>query len=252
MPVSQFQSIAPFYDELMHVVPYDFWAEYVIALFEFVGHQPQKVLDCACGTGNLSFELSKQGLQVTGVDLSDQMITEAKNKNFNVDLPYSIEFLQGNLATFNLDEKFDCATCLYDSLNYILDNETIVNAFRNIRSHIQPSGIFVFDLNAEWAFEANLFTQSSRKSKSTGLQYNWRAKFDEKTRICTVHMNFEKRNENGENTKFVEIHRERAYSIDEITSFLHETGWQLRHIFDAYTFNRPHSKSERWFFVASA
>ena len=249
MSTSQFQEIANHYDDLMNVVPYDFWAEYVITLFEFVSHTPQEVLDCACGTGNLSLELAKLGLNVTGVDLSGPMIEKAKEKSLNIHPP--MQFLQGDLSNFNIGQQFDSATCLYDSLNYILNNQSLKNAFMCIRNHLKPGGIFIFDFNSIWAFEANLFSQSSRKP-STPLQYDWKSYFDEKTRICTVHMQFTRKNPDGSITNFTEIHRERAYSIPEIEGFLQQTNWRLRHTFDAYTLNRPHSRSERWFFVAEA
>ncbi len=247
----QFQEIAAHYDDLMEVVPYDFWAEYVVTLFEFVGYQPYEVLDCACGTGNLSLELAKLGLSVTGIDLSAPMIQQAQKKSTLSDVLPEMHFFQGDLSNFNLGKTFDSATCLYDSLNYILDNQSITNAFSCIRKHLKTGGIFVFDFNSVWAFEANLFSQNSRKS-STPLQYNWKARFDEKTRICTVQMQFTRRNFDGSLTEFSEIHRERAYTIPEIEDFLRKTDWRLLHVFDAYTLNRPHSRSERWFFVVQA
>ena len=69
--------LAEHYDDLMDVVPYDFWADYVQTLFDVADHQPSRVLDCACGTGNLSFELAGRGLDVTGVDISAAMIAVA-------------------------------------------------------------------------------------------------------------------------------------------------------------------------------
>ncbi len=251
MSTSQFNSLAAHYDELMEVVPYDFWAEYVMTLFDFVGHQPKDVLDCACGTGSLSFELAKQGLQVTGIDLSDPMIEQAKKRTADSNNHPPLQFYQGDLANFNLGKQFDSATCLYDSLNYILDNQALTNAFACIRKHIKPGGVFVFDFNSIWAFEANLFSQSSRKATKP-LQYDWRARFDQKTRICTVQMQFQRQNSDGSMTEFFETHRERAYSISEIEEILRITDWRLLHTFDAYTFNRPHTRSERWFFVVEA
>jgi ubiquinone/menaquinone biosynthesis C-methylase UbiE len=251
MAAAQFQDLAAHYDELMDVVPYDFWAEYVMTLFEFVGHVPTELLDCACGTGNLSFELAKLGLHVTGVDLSSPMILQARQKAAQSNLPYEIQFYEGDLSNFELGTTFDSATCLYDSLNYILDNKTLTSAFAQIRKHVKPGGIFVFDFNSQWAFEANLFTQSSHKPTKS-LQYEWFAKFDEKTRICTVQMKFLRKDKEGNMIEFHETHKERAYAIPEIEEMLKKTDWKLLHTFDAYTLHRPHARSERWFFVAQA
>ena len=246
---TQFGDLAPHYDELMDSVPYEFWAEYVTTLFHFASHQPHKLLDCACGTGNLSFELAKQGLEVVGVDLSDLMIAEAKAKSAGVHFDLKARFARADLADFDLTESFDSATCLYDSLNYILDADKLQSAFGQIADHLCEGGVFVFDLNAVFAFEANLFSQSNRNPRKL-LHYDWKATFDHESRICTVAMQFKRILRDGSVQIFHETHRERAYEREDIEVMLEATGWDLLHTFDAYTMNRPHDRSERWFFVA--
>ncbi len=246
---TQFGDLAPFYDELMDVVPYDFWAEYVMTLFGFVGHNASRLLDCACGTGNLSFKLAKQGLDVTGVDLSPEMIEQALAKARGIYCDLKVEFAQADLTDFCLNKAFDSATCLYDSLNYILDADKLQNAFAQVAAHLTAGGVFVFDLNAVYAFEANLFSQSNRNPRKQ-LHYDWKANFDNETRICTVKMEFKRQLRDGSVQIFHETHRERAYTREKIEAMLHATGWELLHTFDAYTLNRPHDRSERWFFVA--
>jgi hypothetical protein len=108
--------------------------------------------------------------------------------------------------------------------------------------------VWVFDMNAPWAFEADLFTQSSRDPRRP-LHYSWQASFDASSRVCTVQMLFEKKVPGGTQT-FRETHRERAYSLDEVTGLLQSTGWELERAYDAYTLNAPHKKSERWYFAA--
>lgn len=243
----QFTSLAAHYDELMEIVPYPTWVEYVQLLFAIANAQPRTVLDCACGTGNVSFELAKNGYNVTGVDLSTAMIEAAQDKARNSPLP--VRFSVGDLAEFELGESFDAATCLYDSFNYILEAEKLQRAFERIAAHIKPGGIFVFDMNTPWAFEANLFTQRNRNPQRN-LHYDWSARYDASTRICEVTMLFERKCEKAVSVKFSEVHRERAYSRAEVTALLTQSGWRLLKAYDAYSTNPPHARSERWFFVA--
>jgi SAM-dependent methyltransferase len=244
--MSQFPELAPHYDELMHSVPYDAWAEYVELLWSIVGHKPRRVLDCACGTGNLTFEFARQGFYVAGVDLSAPMIEIARKKAEDECLP--IRFEVADLGDFQLGETFDSATCLYDSLNYILDPAHLKRAFAAIAAHVEPNGVFVFDMNSDYALRSDLFSQTNRHTKRS-LHYDWRASFDENTRICSVRMKFEQTRANGEVEVFHETHRERAYELPEVEAMLDETGWELESSFDAYTLNRVHGKSERWFLV---
>lgn len=246
---SQFNDLAPHYDELMNMVPYCQWVEYVMLLFSFVEHMPRHVLDCACGTGNVSFELAKENLVVTGVDLSAPMIKVAQDKAALCTPPLPVQFMQADLTNFDLGQTFDSATCLYDSLNYILDAQALQAAFERIAAHIEPGGVFVFDMNSEYALQSDLFSQSNRDPRQH-LHYDWQANYDAATRVCSVKMKFVRTLPNGTRQTFHETHHECAYALADIGTMLQAAGWQLLNTFDAYTLNRPHGRSERWFFVA--
>lgn len=243
----QYTSLAPYYDELMAAVPYQGWVEYVELLLSLEDHQARRVLDCACGTGNVSFLLEAQGYEVTGVDLSQAMIQVALAK---AQTRHSgVRFLQRDLAALDLAERFDTATCLYDSLNYVLEAEHLQAVFVAIARHLEPGGIFIFDMNSEYSFEADLFSQQSRDARKA-LQYDWRAEFDAVTRICTVSMDFRKRLPDGSICLFHEVHQEKAYRLDDVKQYLRGAGLKPLRVFDAYTLNRPYAQSERWYFVA--
>ena len=243
---TQFTALAPHYDELMQIVPYDAWADYVLLLFQIAQHDPIKLLDGACGTGNLSFELAKSDIAVTGVDIAPAMIEIARQKA--AQSPLSIRFIEADLTDFDLGEQFDCATCLYDSLNYILDVAALQAAFAGFARHVEKGGVFVFDMNTPLALTADLFTQRSFDRRKQ-LQYDWRASYNPATKITEVAMSFERTGENGAKQRFRETHRERAYELEEVKALLAATSWEVLKIYDAYTINPPHEKSERWFWI---
>lgn len=242
----QFTTLAPHYDELMQVVPYDAWVDYVFMLFEVAQHDAKKLLDCCCGTGNVSFELAKSGVEVTGVDIAPGMIEVANLKARTS--PHPIRFFEADLTDFDLGETFDCATCLYDSLNYILDPQKLERAFACVARHLEPDGVWVFDMNSEYAITADLFTQSNLDPRKA-LRYDWHAQYDPATRITSVEMQFSRQESDGTLTKFSEKHQERAYSMPEVNAMLQRTGWDVIKTYDAYTINPPHDQSERWFWV---
>lgn len=250
----QFTALAPFYDELMVNVPYPDWVDYVLKLCTRFKHWPTRILDCACGTGNVSYELARRGFKVTGVDFSEEMIDVARQKTtlFEADFGNSIppQFIQADLCTIDLERQFDTITCLYDSLNYITAPELLQRAFTQIRKHLRPGGLFIFDLNAVYAFEADLFTQSDHQPRKK-LQYDWLAHYDRQTRLCRVEMTYRRSFDDGSIMKFREVHCERAYSMTEIKQLLKASGWTLLECFDAYRLSPPHARTERWFFVAS-
>ena len=158
-------------------------------------------------------------------------------------------FFEADLTNFDLGERFDCATCLYDSLNYILDPTQLQRAFAMFARHIEPGGILVFDMNTPLALTQDLFTQRSFDARKP-LQYDWRAAYNPATKITEVSMNFTRTDAGGAQHKFRETHQERAYELEEVEAMLKATGWEVLKIYDAYTINPPHEKSERWFWVA--
>lgn len=243
----QFSAVARHYDELMSGVPYGMWVDYVELLLSLEQVRPRSVVDLACGTGNVSFELAKRGYQVTGVDISPAMIATARAKrDQSPDL--EVEFQCQDLRTLCLPEKYDLAVCLFDSLNYILWEEELEAAFRNIAPCVTPEGLFIFDMNSEHALESELFTQNNL-FREADLRYNWVSRFDRNLRISEVQMFFEVRNGGDEPARFKELHRERAYPLVQVLALLDRTGWNCLKTHEAYTTNRPRSRSERWYFV---
>jgi SAM-dependent methyltransferase len=195
--------------------------------------------------------LARRGFEVVGVDLSARMIEVAQDKLRA--WPPTREtapprFVQGDLSDFDL-EKLSIRRPAFTILSTTFSTHRNYRPrFRRIAQHIQPGGVFVFDMNSEYALTADLFSQCNFNSRKQ-LHYDWRAHFDAETRICTVNMRFERHSGNGQTEVFQEMHRERAYPLDEIKAMLTATGWELLHEMDAYTLNRPHDRSERWYFV---
>ncbi|MCS6829175.1 MAG: class I SAM-dependent methyltransferase [Armatimonadota bacterium] len=249
MTDAAFTLIAPYYDELMHNVPYDFWVRYVHELIDRYRLKVRSVLDLACGTGNVAMRLAKMGYEVWGVDISAPMVAEARAKAqaAGLNIPYEVQ----DAAQLQLPKQFDLVLSLFDSLNYILLPERLQEAFQRVYAHLQPGGAFVFDVNTEYALREGLFDQDNLGSRRQ-LLYRWKSRYDEDTKICTVEMEFWLRNEKGEVIQhFVEMHRQRAYGLDELTRMLRQAGFDYARAFHAYTLQPPRETTDRAFFVAT-
>ena len=111
-----------------------------------------KVLDICCGAGRHSIELAKRGLHVTGFDLSEFLISEAKSRLKSAkEKNISAEFLIKDMRDFNFNRSFDLAVNLFTSFGYFEnDNENFL-VFKNASSSLKKEGWFVFDfLNGEY------------------------------------------------------------------------------------------------------
>jgi 2-polyprenyl-3-methyl-5-hydroxy-6-metoxy-1,4-benzoquinol methylase len=243
----QFTNIAEYYDALMAGVPYRLWVDYLQAILRRLEYAPRTVLDIACGTGTVDEMMASMGYIVTGVDLSAEMIEVAQRKAAKCGL--QIEYHVCDAAELILGKQFDLAISLFDSLNYITDLFRLAVAMQHIGEHVVPGGYFIFDVNTEYALSHGFFNQSNIGS---GLypKYVWNSSYDRTTRICTVEMVFEVREPDGTRRQFTEIHRQRAYAMEELDNMLRKAGFETVERFHAYKFKQPGRRTDRVFFVA--
>lgn len=241
-----FARIAPYYDALMSSVPYGLWADYVIELSRLAGRPigpGARLLDLATGTGSAALEFASRGCSVVGVDASAPMLDEARRKAAQRHL--DADFLCCDLVDFHLPPEFDHAVCLYDSLNYILEFDDLKRAFANIRAALRPAGLLIFDVNTVRALEAELFTQQS--APGAAVRYRWVSHYDPSTRVSVIEMHFEAP-DSGQ--QFTLVHRQRAYTDEEIRSALQDAGFTDIGWHDAYRVREPTPTSDRVFYVA--
>ena len=231
--MSSFTKVAPHYDDLMNGVPYAMWVSYLKLLWSHIDAKPKKVLEVCCGTGKLCRMLASEGYEMAGVDLSPQMVAEARKNSSD------IRFEAQNAAHMELGDIFDAAFSFFDSFNYITDPSDCANAMKRTAAHLKPSGSFAFDLNAEYAFEQNMFDQQSLKPNDK-VRYKWKSDYDKESKICTVRMQFWAGDE-----EFTETHLQRAHSREEIEKWMEEAGFEHVRFYDAYTLDPPRGRSDR-------
>ena len=245
-----FTSVAPYYDKLMASVPYRFWLSYIEALWKTHGIKPRRVLDLACGTGTVSFLLAASGIDVVGVDISPKMIKAARAKQRKSGVG-NVEFIIADASEMlPIRPSVDCAICLFDSLNNILDRDNLADAFRSVRESLADGGVFIFDLNTAYAFRQGMFNQRSSPLDEP-LTYIWRSKFDEPRQLCTINMEFKILAHGDEpERRFTERHVQRAYSRVEVEDMLADAGFDDVTPYDAYSLFSPKKRSDRIFWVA--
>lgn len=227
----------------MHNVAYSSWVAYTHELLSVYGLRPRTVLDLACGTGTVSLMLSERGYCVVGIDSSEPMIEQAKRKAASRGA--EVKFLVQDAARLSLRRRFDLAISLFDSLNYITEPERLQEAISATCSHLRPGGVFVFDLNTEYAFVNRLFDQADKGNP----EYVWMSSYNKRTRICTVRMKFKVKDQDPP-LEFEEVHIQRAYAAKEIESMLEAAGFSDWTSYHAYTLLPPGPSSDRVFYAA--
>ncbi len=242
---SQFEEIAPYYDEVMSVVPYVQWVTYLRRLMKRYGWTPRHILDLATGTGTVALLLAQEGYRVTGVDYSAPMLAVARRKAAEARVD-TVTFVEQDATALALPMEFGLTISLFDSLNYILTTHGLREAFAGVYRCLLPGGGFIFDLNSEYTLVHNLFSQDNLWDEHAEVKHIWTAGYNKRTRMSTIEMDFYLPN----GKRFREVHKERAHRHNDVIRLLRETGLTFRDAFDAYSFLPAGPRSERIFYIA--
>ncbi|MCA9315742.1 MAG: class I SAM-dependent methyltransferase [Planctomycetes bacterium] len=106
-------------------------------------HPGQRVLDVACGAGRYARALSSLGLRVTGVDLSADLLTEARERSPL--LPGAPQYVRGDARHLPFSGQFQGAISMFTSFGYFAAREDDVAIFRGVRRALVPGGRFLVD-----------------------------------------------------------------------------------------------------------
>lgn len=196
-------------------------ALYLPRLLKARGWYGQRILDLACGTGTLAIELVRQGYEVWGVDLSADMLHQAEKKA--VKSKQNVQFRRQDMRQLQLPQAFDLVTCAYDSMNYILDLAEIGEVCRRVHRHLDPGGIFYFDMNSLHAL-ANIWGTKVEAEDDDETPYIWTSTWEPDKQLSSLQATFFVRK--GElYERISEIHVERGYPREDVLAVMAEAGF---------------------------
>ena len=190
-------------------------AEVDFAIRELGVEPPARLLDMGCGTGRHSVELAKRGYVMTGVDLSDGMLDEARRAAEQAGV--EIEFIQADATMVTLEPIHDGALCVCEGAFGLLgtgDDPTrqALAILRNINAALKPGGrLLLTALNG-----LKMARQYGPEDVDKGV-------FDPLILVETHSMEVEG---TGESV----IVREKGYTGLELTSLLERAGFDVEHI----------------------
>ena len=243
--MSQYDALAFSYDRLTQDVPYEKVLEFYEALLSQVGAKPRTVVDLGCGTGSMAALLAGKGYAVTGVDLSEEMLTQAWEKC--MDLPNPPMFVCQSMAELELPEQVDWILSCLDSLNYVTDPRDCCETLGRAYKSLNPGGVLLFDVNTPEklrAMDGQVFLDEDED-----VYCVWRGEFDEDENICYYGMDlFQRRGDLWERS--FEEHLEYAYSLEELTKYLRQAGFSRIDLFGDLRMEPPRAGEQRVFFRA--
>ena len=240
-----YRELAASYDRLTNDVDYEAVVEFYWQLLERENLQPRTAVDLACGTGSVSILLGQRGLQVTGVDMSPEMLCMATQKADNAE--NRPMFVCQELQKLYLPRGVDLAVCALDSMDYIINPEDCREAIRRVYKCLNPGGCFIFDVNTPeklHAMDGQVFLD-----EDDDVYCVWRGEFDEATNICTYWMDLFQRQGSVWQRSYEE-HREYAYSAAQLVGYLKDAGFTGIEVFADRKLTPPEAGEQRIYLKA--
>ena len=245
--MSMYESFASVYDTFMDNVPYEEWSVYLKELLRREGIEDGLVLELGCGTGSMTELLAKSGYDMIGVDNSGDMLEIAMEKK--AESGSDILYLLQDMREFELYGTVRAVVSVCDSMNYITEEEDLLEVFRLVNNYLDPEGIFIFDLNTIYKYQEVLGDTTIAENREES-SFIWENSYYEEDQINEYDLTLFIRQEDGLFRKYEETHYQRAYDLETVKELLREAGMKLEAVYDAFTFKAPTEESERVYFVA--
>jgi SAM-dependent methyltransferase len=99
-------------------------------------------LELGIGTGRIALPLSRRGVRVSGVDLSEAMVARLRAKPGGDEIDVAI----GDFATTTVDGRFSVAYLVFNTIMNLTTQAEQVACFRNVAAHLEPGGCFVIEV----------------------------------------------------------------------------------------------------------
>lgn len=228
-----FRHIARIYDPIMDHVDYERWMTVCLALSNLLPEAFRHV-DAACGTGTLIGMLRTRKWKSYGFDFSAGMLRAARSAHAGMPIA------QGDLRAAPI-RNAHFLTCLFDSMNFLLDAESVREAIHGLGRALTDRGVLYFDIVTERMIVEH-FENKAWSEKNGEVTTHWSNTYDRNSNITDTIIRIGQGPES--------LLRERVYPLDVYEEALESAGLTMLGIFDAYTWRRPGRRSTRIDIVA--
>ena len=250
--MSGYGQFSKFYDRLTTDVDYPARADYLLSLFALHGDKiPETLLDLACGSGSLTVQMAGRGIEMIGVDASEDMLAMAVEKSSGIEP--RILFLAQDMRELDLYGTVNGAACILDSLNHLRKIEDVLTVFQRLHLFIEPDGLLIFDVNTPYKHR-QVLGDNAFVFEEEDFVCVWRNHF--LARTCEVDMLldfFVNSNADGYGDyyeRMTDTVRERAYTPNTLQRLLKQAGFETLAIYGDMTTLVPTETEERMVFVA--
>ena len=243
-----YTSFASVYDTFMDNIPYEEWAEYLISLLKEYSVNDGLVLDLGCGTGNMTELLAQAGYDMIGVDNAEEMLEIAmeKREKSGQDILYLLQ----DMREFELYGTVKAIVSICDSVNYVTEEEDLLEVFKLANNYLDPKGVFIFDFNTVYKYSEILGNQTIAEDRED-CSFIWDNYYYEEEQINEYELSlFIKETYSDLYRKYQETHYQKAYDLETMKRLVEQSGLEYVTAYDAFTKQLPTKESERVYIIA--
>jgi predicted TPR repeat methyltransferase len=241
-----YERFAHVYDELQTDIPYNLYVDWVVQ--HAPSSQYPKLLDIGCGTGVLSLLFAQSGYQVSGIDLSEEMLSIAAERFAGAG--YDAPLYCMSMVELDGFEEMDIVTITIDSLNYVVEEQSVYTTLERIYMALCDGGQLFFDVHS--LFKMNeIFLDGPFTYDDGDISYIWHTEPADFEHSVIHQMTFYVREKSSElYERFDEEHVQRTFTIEQYMTWLRAIGFSYVEITADFTDEAPDDESERIFIRA--
>lgn len=244
--MNSYERFASVYDELMGDIPYGQYVQWV-QKHAPAGQYP-KVLDIGCGTGTLSLLLHEEGYEVSGIDLSEEMLAVASER-------MQAKGIHIPLFAMSMDElegfaELDIVVIPIDSINYVAEQNAVVETLRRAYGALREGGQLFFDVHSLYKMDI-IFMESPFTYDDGRIAYVWHTEPGDAEHSIYHQMTFfVEDDKSGLFERFDEEHFQRTFPVETYAAWLQEIGFAKVEVTADWEAKSPSEQSERIFIRA--
>lgn len=247
MESEAYTNFAKVYDTFMDNIPYEEWGKYLTGLLEEYGVKEGLVLELGCGTGSMTEILAGKGYDMIGADNSEEMLEIAIEKRERSG--HDILYLLQDMREFELYGTVRAVVSVCDSVNYVTEEEELIEVFRLVNNYLDPKGVFIFDFNTKYKYQ-NVLGDRTIAEKRDECSFIWDNYYYEEEEINEYELTLFIQEKENLYRKFEEVHYQRAYTLEQMLRLVKESGLEFVTAYDAFTRKQPTDTSERIYMIA--
>ena len=207
------------------------------------------IVELGCGTGSFTQQLYKLGYDIMGIDLSPDMLNLARMKS--QEMGYNIMYLEQDMRELDLYCTAGTIVSVCDSINYVLEDQEVIDTFKLVNNFLYPKGLFIFDFNTLHKYR-DVIGDTTIAENREDCSFIWDNYYHEDEHINEYDLTIFARCDEKDEVfrRSVETHFQRGYTLEEMKGFVEEAGLEFVEAIDADTHEKPNEDSERIYIIA--